>query len=136
MTNQIVQISQQLQDYSKQDDQLGLTVNTVTDNANVLEISIEDRQELPVYISISDEQILCITYLFTKEEIHNCTYMHQDMLSMNLSMPLSSFSKLNDQYILFGSLATSSSIANIVHEIITLSNNSLEAIKSMQKYLN
>jgi uncharacterized protein YjfI (DUF2170 family) len=61
--------------------------------------------------------------------------MHVTMLEMNIPMPLSSFSKIGDKYVVFGALAINSPFADIEHELAVLSSNALEVIDDMSEYL-
>jgi len=104
----------------------------------VLQISLIGREEIPVYLTMADTQILCISYLWNDSEVkpESKGEMIEMMLEMNIPMPLSSFSRIGDQYAVFGALSTNSSIEDIAHEIVTLSDNSLEAIDVMSEFLN
>ncbi len=109
----------------------------ISGEVDVLQISVIDREELPIFVSVTDDQIICITYLWGTEEvkpgsIHN---MHESMLEMNIPMPLSSFSKIGDKYVLFGALSINSTFDDIEHELAVLSNNVLEIIDDMSEYL-
>lgn len=103
----------------------------------VLQISLTGREEIPVYLTLTDTQILCISYLWSENEIipESKSEMIEMMLDMNIPMPLSSFARIGDQYAVFGALSTNSSIEDIAHEIVTLSDNSLEAIDVMSEFL-
>lgn len=103
----------------------------------VLQISLVGREEIPVYLTLTDTQILCISYLWGENEIkpESKNELIEMMLDMNIPMPLSSFSRIGDQYAVFGALSTNSSIEDIAHEIVTLSDNSLEAIDVMSEFL-
>ena len=103
----------------------------------VLEITVGDYEELPSYLSASDNQILCITYLWTEATVRpeTRTEMMEEMLELNIPIPLSSFSKIGDRYVMFGSLAVNSSFEDICHEIITLSENAVEAITALEEFL-
>ena len=61
--------------------------------------------------------------------------MHESMLEMNIPMPLSSFSKIGDKYVVFGALSINSSFADVEHELAVLSNNAIEVIDDMSDYL-
>ena len=61
--------------------------------------------------------------------------MMEEMLELNIPMPLSSFSKLGERYVIFGALSIGSNIEDICHEIITLTENALEAIDALEEYL-
>ncbi|MBT4921575.1 MAG: DUF2170 family protein [Rickettsiales bacterium] len=112
-------------------------VNPIPGEVEVLQIVIEDREELPIFISTSDEQILCISYLFAEGELKNDVLdkVNNEMLLANTAMPLSSFAKINDQYVLYGAMSVNSSAEDVVHEIQTLSDNTIDAIETMQNYL-
>ena len=103
----------------------------------VLQITLWEYEELPAFVSVTDTQILCITYLFTEDEVKpkDRGKMLEEMLELNIPMPLSSFSKIGDRYVVFGALSVSSSIEDICHEIITLTENAVEAIDALEEYL-
>lgn len=103
----------------------------------VLQVLIQDREEFPVYVTIDDSQILCVSYLWREHEIipERREALLEVLLTLNIPMPLSSFSKIGQQYIIFGALSTRSDIDAIRHEIATLSDNTLEAIELMADYL-
>lgn len=105
---------------------------------DVLQVEIVGREEIPIFISISDNQILCIAYLWGEEEIKTelKANMMEAMLEMNIPMPLSAFAKVEDKYVVFGALSVNSSLDDIELEIVTLSDNSLEVIAEMDSYLN
>ena len=104
----------------------------------VLQISVVGREEIPIYLTLTDTQILCISYLWDEDEVKNGfrNEMLEMMLDMNIPMPLSSFSRIGDKYAIFGALSVNSSIEDIAHEIVTLSDNALDAIEVMSEFLN
>ncbi|AGH82447.1 hypothetical protein PCNPT3_12555 [Psychromonas sp. CNPT3] len=105
---------------------------------DVLQVDVIGREEIPIFLSISDNQILCIAYLWGEEEIKTDlkANMMEAMLEMNIPMPLSSFAKVGNKYVVFGALSIHSSLEDIELEIVTLSDNSLEVISAMDSYLN
>jgi len=109
----------------------------ISGEVDVLQISILGREELPVFVSVTEDQILCISYLWGTEEVKpECVNaMHESMLEMNIPMPLSSFSKIGDKYVVFGALSINSSFDDVEHELAVLSNNALEVIDDMSDYL-
>lgn len=109
----------------------------ISGEVDVLQISVIGREELPIFVSVTDDQILCITYLWGEDEVKpgSLAEMHTSMLEMNIPMPLSSFSKIGDKYVIFGALSMSSSFHDIEHELAVLSNNALEVIDDMSEYL-
>ncbi|HAK53743.1 MAG TPA: DUF2170 domain-containing protein [Gammaproteobacteria bacterium] len=104
----------------------------------VLQITVGDFDELPTYVSVTDTQILCITYLFTEDEVkpESRSEMLEEMLELNIPIPLSSFSKIGDRYVIFGALSNTSGIEDICGEIITLTENAVESITALEDFLN
>ncbi len=109
----------------------------ISGEVDVLQITVIGREELPIFVSVTDDQILCISYLWGQNEVkEQClAEMHEAMLEMNIPMPLSSFSKIGDKYVIFGALSISSSFDDIEHELAVLSNNAIEVIDDMSDYL-
>jgi len=134
----IKQIAEQLDNLSSESRQgYDFEYQIIPGEEEVLQISLVDREEIPVYLTQTDTQILCISYLWSESEIkpEAKSELIEMMLEMNIPMPLSSFSRIGEQYAVFGALSTSSSIEDIAHEIVTLSDNSLEAIEVMSEFL-
>ena len=109
----------------------------ITGDVDVLQITVEGREELPIFVSVTDDQILCITYLWGSNEVKQDKVddMHTAMLEMSIPMPLSSFSKIGDKYVIFGALSIGSTFDDIEHELAVLSNNAIEIIDDMSDYL-
>ncbi|MGV2871177.1 YjfI family protein [Colwellia sp. E150_009] len=109
----------------------------ISGEVDVLQVTILGREELPIFVSVTDDQILCISYLWGIEEVkpNSVAAMHESMLEMNIPMPLSSFSKIGDKYVIFGALSINSSFNDIEHELAVLNNNALEVIDDMSDYL-
>ena len=105
---------------------------------DVLQITVGEFDELPTYVSVTDTQILCVTYLFTEDEVkpESRSDMLEEMLELNIPIPLSSFAKIGDRYVIFGSLSNTSGIEDICLEIITLTENAVEAITALEDFLN
>ncbi|MBV1877051.1 MAG: YjfI family protein [Pseudomonadales bacterium] len=103
----------------------------------VLQITLLEFEELPAFISVTDSQILCITYLFGEDEVNQASRgeMLEEMLELNIPMPLSSFAKLGDRYVVFGALSMQSSMEDICHEVVTLTENAVEAIEALEEFL-
>ena len=104
---------------------------------DVAEIIINGRNELPVFLTMSDDQLLCICYLWSEDEVNHSTRteMMEAMLDINIPMPLSSFAKIGDKYVVFGALSLKSSPEDVALELTTLSDNALDAITTMSEYL-
>jgi len=104
---------------------------------DVAEVAIKDREELPIFLTIADDQILCICYLWEEDEVKQSTRaeMMQAMLEINIPMPLSSFAKIGDKYVVFGAMSLNSSAVDVALELSLLSENALDAIATMSQYL-
>ncbi|MCZ6501838.1 MAG: DUF2170 family protein [Gammaproteobacteria bacterium] len=104
---------------------------------DVLQVTVGDFEELPSYVSITDTQVLCIAWLFTDDEVkaESRDDMMEEMLELNIPIPLSAFAKIGDRYVIFGALSINSSIEDICQELITLSENAVEAITVLEEFL-
>jgi uncharacterized protein len=107
-------------------------------DVDVLQVTVGDYEELPSYVSITETQVLCITWLFTDDQVRadSRARMMEQMLELNIPIPLSAFAKIGDRYVIFGALSVESSIEEICHELITLSENAVEAITVLEEFLN
>lgn len=116
---------------------LDLTFHPSPGNEEVVLVNVEGREELPMFVTQSDEQILCICYLWNEDEVRadKRLEMLEAMLDLNVPMPLSSFARLQDQYVLYGALSTGSRAEELALELITLSDNAVDAIETMTSYL-
>jgi len=103
----------------------------------VLQVNIVGREELPVFVSVTDNQILCISYLWGEDEVREDrrAAMFETMLELNIPMPLSSFAKVDDKYVVYGALSVQSSMQDIEQELSVLSDNCLEVIDELTDYL-
>ena len=104
---------------------------------DVAEVVIKDREELPIFLTIADDQMLCICYLWGEDEVKQSTRaeMMQTMLDINIPMPLSSFAKIDDKYVVFGAMSLNSNAVDVALELSLLSENALDAIATMSQYL-
>jgi uncharacterized protein len=106
-------------------------------DVEVLQVNVVGREEIPVFVSVTGNQILCISYLWGENEVRpeRRTEMFESMLELNIPMPLSSFAKVDDKYVVFGALSLQSSMLEIEQEVAVLSDNCLEVIDEMVEYL-
>ncbi|MFV2055171.1 MAG: YjfI family protein, partial [Thiohalomonadales bacterium] len=113
-------------------------IQPIPGEVDVLQIIVEQFDELPIYVSITDSQIICIVYLCKETDINpeKRNQMMESMLEMNIPVPLSSFAKVSDSFVIFGALSLDSSFEDIVHEITTLNENSIEAMDVLEEYFN
>lgn len=109
----------------------------IPSEVEVLQITLNDLEEVPVYLSMTDEQILCICYLWHEDEINGSkkAELMETMLELNVPMPLSSFAKIGDRYTIFGALSSQSTFDDIAHEVVVLVENAVEAMAALEGYL-
>ncbi|MET1254455.1 DUF2170 family protein [Aliikangiella maris] len=104
---------------------------------SVLQVTVEGFDELPIFVTATDEQILCVTNLFTKSEIKAEleNELNAMLLRLTVNVPLSSFGMIDEQYILFGAMGVNTIVENIAHELVTQAENSLEALDALEEFL-
>ncbi|MDR1351061.1 MAG: YjfI family protein [Zoogloeaceae bacterium] len=117
----------------------GATVNLqpIPGEVPVVQAVIGGRDELPIFVTAADEQILCICYLWTEAEIvpEKRLELLELLLNLNPSIPLSSFGRVDDRYVLFGALSRDARVDDIADDVATLSDNALDALNALSGYL-
>lgn len=112
-------------------------VEAVNGPVGVLQLLVKDRDSLPLFLSVTGAQLISIAHLFREEDVldDQRTAMWQRMLELNIPMPLSSYAKMGDIYVVFGAMTVDSPIEDILTELQTLNDNALEAFAAMREYL-
>ena len=110
----------------------------ITGEQDVLQVVVEGFDELPIFVTVTDEQMLCISYLFDQSELKDGVRdeLNATLLQLNVPMPLSSFAIIDDKYSIFGALSVNSSFEDIAHELVTLADNAVDALETIEEYLN
>ncbi|NVJ59068.1 MAG: DUF2170 family protein [Gammaproteobacteria bacterium] len=105
---------------------------------SVLQVVVEGFDELPIYVTATEEQILCVTNLFSKSEISSelLTELNEILLKLSVNIPLSSIGLIDNEYVMFGAISVQSSNDAIAHELVTQSENALEALRALEEFLN
>lgn len=103
----------------------------------VLQVTVSGAEETPVYITVTDTQILCLAYLFDKQELNpeQLNDLHENMLRISVPMPLSALGKTGDHYVVYGALAPTSGTAEIMQELVTLAENAIDLLQTFEDYL-
>jgi len=103
----------------------------------VVQVSIDGRQELPIFVTRSDSQVLCLCYLWSEDEVlpERRTELLQTLLDLNPSVPLSAFGRVGDRYVLQGALAANARVEDIAQDVAVLSDNALDALGALQDFL-
>jgi uncharacterized protein YjfI (DUF2170 family) len=117
---------------------LPVQLQPIPGHTPVIQVSIEGRDELPIFVTSSDMQIICICYLWTEEEVkaERRTELLESLLDLNPSVPLSSFGRVDGRYVLTGALGRDASVQDIAHEVAVLSDNALDALDALSEFLN
>lgn len=104
---------------------------------DVLQVVVGDNEDFPVYVSATETQVICITYLCAEAEVkpESKTAMLEAMLEMNIPIPLSAFSRLNDRYVLFGAVSSQARLGSVANEVITLADNAIDGLSALEDYL-
>ena len=104
----------------------------------VVQVAIDGRQELPIFITSSDSQILCICYLWSDDEVipEKRAELLQTLLDLNPSVPLSAFGRVGNRFVLLGALGRDARVEDIAHEVAVLSDNAIDALTALQDFLN
>lgn len=117
----------------------GMVVNLqpIAGDVPVVQVSIEGRQELPIFVTTSDSQLLCMCYLWADDEVRpeRRAELLQTMLELNPAVPLSSFGRVGDRFVLFGALSRQARTQEIAEEIVVLSDNALDALDALSEFL-
>lgn len=107
------------------------------DDVEVVRVVVGELDEFPIYVSATPTQLLFITYLWREEEVNpeHRVDMLEAMLDMNIPIPLSSFSRIGEHYVLFGAVRRDASMEAIIVELNSLAENAVDALEAMQDYL-
>lgn len=112
-------------------------IQPVPGDVPVLQVVVEGYEALPVYLTSSDTQCLCICYLWTEAEVRpeRRSELLEVMLDLNIAVPLSAFGRIGEHYVLFGALARDAGVDEIAKEVVALLDNSADALDALAEYL-
>ncbi|MGP4844563.1 YjfI family protein [Marinobacter sp. 1Y8] len=113
-------------------------VMPVAGNEPVLQIVVSGADETPVYLTITDTQILCLAYLFEEKEIRAGALpeLHESMLRLSVPMPLSALGKVENHYVVYGALTPTSSETEVMQELVTLADNAIDLLQTFEDFLD
>ncbi len=112
-------------------------VERITGAVPVYKLTIAGREELPMFVTQAQSQLLCICYLWTEAEINPTqrTALLEAMLDLNVAIPLSSFGRIGEKYVLHGALACDAGVDDLTEDLLALSDNAVDALVAMADYL-
>lgn len=103
-------------------------------------ISMHNYGDLPVFVTAGGEQILAEAVLFALADVNDTAKFNEYVLKTHKYLPLSTISIETDPihgdyYYMFGALSSSSSINEVVLEVETLAENTIQATEAFQSFL-
>jgi uncharacterized protein YjfI (DUF2170 family) len=116
---------------------VAVTTRPIAGDVPVLELTIEGREQLPIFVTCASPQILCIVYLWGEDEGKpgQRQAMMETMLDLNVSIPLSSFGRIGKRYVLSGALRRNATVDDVAEDVAVLSDNSLDALSALADFL-
>lgn len=103
-------------------------------------ISMHNYGDLPIFVTAGGDQILAEAVLFALEDVADTAKFNEYVLKTHKYLPLSTISietdpNHGDYYYMFGALSSSSSINEIVLEVETLAENTIQATEAFETFL-
>ncbi len=97
-------------------------VMPVAGDEPVLQVVVSGAEETPVYVTVTDTQILCLAYLFDEQELNpeRLNELHENMLRLSVPMPLSALGRTGDHYVVYGALSPTSGTTEIMQELVNI----------------
>ncbi len=114
-----------------------IVIKKIDGETPVIQTVVQDVDEFPIMVTVGDEQILAIADLWGRDEVleDKVNELNDVLLRANLPVPLSSFSIMGERYVIFGALSVNSDVNEVVEEIISLANNTVDALDFCKEYL-
>lgn len=115
---------------------LGVQLQPIPGAVPVLQVSIEGREELPIFLTGSEQQILCLCYLWDEAQLRpeRRTELLEALLDLNPSVPLSSFGRVGGRFVLTGALRREAAVQDVAKELAVLSDNALDALDALAEF--
>lgn len=106
-----------------------------------LHIIMHEYGDLPLFLSVSNQQIIVEALLWSTKVIKDQTKFNEEVLHSRKLFPLSTIAIENSgdgsvNYIMYGALSSSSLLSNIIYELETLSDNVIKATEAYDHYIN
>jgi uncharacterized protein YjfI (DUF2170 family) len=102
---------------------------------------MRDYGDLPIFLTVSGEQIVVEAVLWSAAEINDIAAFNDSILRTHKYFPLStisldSMSDGADYYHMFGALSSTSILPNVVFEIEVLASNVIQATSAYSGFLS
>lgn len=114
-----------------------IDVVPVAGEVPVIEIAFPGSERLPIYVTDAGSQLLCISYLWRDDEVKPRlrAKLMETLLDLNPSVPLSSFGRIGEHFVLVGALSPAASAADMALELATLGDNGRDALATLAEFL-
>jgi uncharacterized protein YjfI (DUF2170 family) len=113
-----------------------LTVRVLEGAEPVMQITMHEYGDLPIYLSIGGEQIVVSVLLWPVDEQKDRAAFNEFLLKAQKLVPLSNFGITSvgerDYYELFGELACKTTLQTVLIELRTLADNAIRAASDMR----
>lgn len=107
--------------------------------APALHITMYEYGDLPLFVTVSGEQIVVEATLWSLSEVTDAALFNETVLRTHKYFPLSTISldKIDgdDSYHMFGALSSASSLQDVVFEIEILASNVIQATEAYADFL-
>ena len=105
-----------------------------------LHIVMGEYGDLPVFLTVSGEQIIVESILWSVDEVADVNGFNDAILRTHKYFPLSTISldqlgQSGDYYHMFGALSSTSILSNVVFEIEVLASNVIQATEAYSEFL-
>lgn len=104
-----------------------------------LHIVMYDFGDLPVFVTVSGEQVIVESMLWSASDVKDPVRFNEAVLRTHKYFPLSTISldlmDGDDCYHMFGALSAASSLENVIFEIEILASNVIQATEAYSEYL-
>lgn len=108
--------------------------------APVLHVVMTEYGDLPLFLTVSGEQILAEALLWSTSDVKDVVLFNETVLRTHKYFPLSNISidKLDgdDCYQMYGALSSASSLQDVIFEIEMLASNVIQATQAYSEFLN
>lgn len=105
-----------------------------------LHIIMYEYGDLPIFLTVSGEQIVVEAMLWSASEVSNVALFNETVLRTHKYFPLSNISldkfDGDDCYQMFGALSSASSLQDVIFEIEILASNVIQATEAYSEFLN
>ena len=115
----------------------GTTFDALVTEQGILEVVCSNDDEFPIHVTMTETQILSVTPLFSTAEVlaGKLGELNEAFLRLSPAVPLSSVGLQGDTYILFGSMALSTRLEVIAHELEVQAENTIDVLEAVEHLL-